>query len=300
MSASQSSAVIPFKAFDGPTDRRIMHPEHLGNSLHRMLALTRSLLDKGAVNNYNDVIIVQTLLKAAAIETENKAFDPRAIDGKISKTPGASNTVKAIRAFQATLMNNPDGRIDPGKATFNKLTSYVTEQPGKVPGNMPAKPIINVSDFYFPLDFVPKHDYHTGGRRFGASRSEGTRKHAGCDLIAPEGTKIYAVHDGTIVRGPYHFYHGTHAIEVDHGDFTVRYCEIKKVAQGLRVGSQIAAGQVIAYVGKMYHSSMLHFEIYSGVASGALTQPNNSPYRRRSDLKDPTPYLDLWKSHLPS
>jgi murein DD-endopeptidase MepM/ murein hydrolase activator NlpD len=54
----------------------------------------------------------------------------------------------------------------------------------------------------FPLPFRPKEDYHTGGRKFGAGREGGGRKHATCDLIAPKGTEIYAVEDGEVVRGP--------------------------------------------------------------------------------------------------
>lgn len=255
--------------------------------------------EKGAKNLHQDIITVQTLLKAAADELEHPAYDPNGIDGKISKTPGKSDTVKAIHAFQASFMQHPDELIEPGKTTITKLAAYMPDQPGHVPGNVPANPIADVNSYYFPLGFVPRLSYHTGGRRFGANRSHGTRKHAACDLIASEGTKIYAIHDGTVIRGPYHFYRGTYAIEVDHGDLIARYCEIKSTAPGVRVGTEVNAGQLIAFVGKMYHDSMLHFELYSGTASGALTQRSNPPYQRRSDLLNPTPYLEMWESRLP-
>ena len=57
----------------------------------------------------------------------------------------------------------------------------------------------------FPLPFVPKHTYHTGGCRFGADRPNG-RKHAACDLLAPLDTPVLAVARGLILRGPYKFY----------------------------------------------------------------------------------------------
>lgn len=255
--------------------------------------------EKGAKNHYHDVITVQTLLKAAAEELENPAIDPKGIDGKISKTPGMSATVKAISAFQTRFMKHPDKLIEPGKTTIKKLAALSPDQPGHVPGNVPSNPIVNAGDYSFPLSFVPRLDFRTGGRRFGANRSHGTRKHAACDLIAPEGTKIYAVHDGTVIRGPYYFYRGTYAIEVNHGDFIARYCEIKKTAPGVHVGTTVSGGQLIAFVGKMYHDSMLHFELYSGAASGHLTQRNNPPYQRRSDLLNPTPYLEMWEKRLP-
>lgn len=145
----------------------------------------------------------------------------------------------------------------------------------------------------FPLSFVPTLSYKKGGRRFGANRDGGKRKHAACDLIAPKGTEIYAVENGKVTYGPYLFYRGTYAIEfrLDSGKI-VRYCEIEKVASGVSVGSILTEGTLIAYVGKMYVDSMLHFELYEGTGSGPLTVRSNPPYQRRSDLIDPTDYLD--------
>jgi murein DD-endopeptidase MepM/ murein hydrolase activator NlpD len=145
----------------------------------------------------------------------------------------------------------------------------------------------------FPLPFRPALPYNTGGRRFGADRDNG-RKHAACDMIVPLGTAIYAVADGTVVQPAYDFYRGTKAIEVDHGGFLVRYCEIKSAILGLTTGVAVKEGDVIAYVGKMYVDSMLHFEMYSkeGGATGGLTVRANLPFQRRSDLVDPTSFLD--------
>ena len=144
----------------------------------------------------------------------------------------------------------------------------------------------------FPFGIKPSIPYNTGGRKFGASRTEGKRKHAGCDLIAPEGTAIYAAESGTLIRGMYAFYHGTYAIEIklDSGP-VLRYCEIKSVVAGLEVGGKVSEGQVIAYVGKMYKDSMLHFEMYAGTMTGSLTDRSKSPFQRRSDLIDPSEYL---------
>ena len=79
----------------------------------------------------------------------------------------------------------------------------------------------------FPLKFLPKESYKEAPRHFGARRSKGKRKHAGCDLYAPVGTPIFAVADG-VVLDFYEFYLESWALEVDHGDFVVRYGEVKK------------------------------------------------------------------------
>lgn len=146
----------------------------------------------------------------------------------------------------------------------------------------------------FPLKFVPVESYHESPRRFGASRAKGTRLHAGCDLYAPIGTPVFAVAAGTVLA-VYEFYLSSWAVEVDHGDFIVRYGEVKKeVGPGIAKGAPVMPGVQIGQVGalKGLKLSMLHFEMYAGTAKGALTDRSNPPYQRRSDLIDPTAWLD--------
>jgi hypothetical protein len=150
-----------------------------------------------------------------------------------------------------------------------------------------------MADFIFPLRKKPAQDYTSGGRAFGSMRA-GNRKHAGCDLIAFPGTEILAMADGVVSRGPYYFYEGTYALEIKHDNgMVVRYGEIsQRVPAGISAGTSVSRGQIIARVGQLNSgSSMLHLEMYEGYENGPLTQTGNS-YVRRSDLTDPTPYLD--------
>jgi murein DD-endopeptidase MepM/ murein hydrolase activator NlpD len=146
----------------------------------------------------------------------------------------------------------------------------------------------------FPLFIEPLCSYKTGARWFGAPRSGG-RHHAAVDLIAPHLTPIRAIADGTIVQPAYYFYTGTNALEVFHpGIGVVRYGEIDvhKVVRW-KAKDPVHAGQIIAYVGRLDSgSSMLHFELYSGRGHGALTVRGNPPYQRRSDLVNPTSFMD--------
>lgn len=150
--------------------------------------------------------------------------------------------------------------------------------------------------------------WRSGARAFGARRSGG-RAHAGCDLYAPAGTPVRAVAPGTVTRGPYRFYAGTYALEVDHGPFLARYGE---VAPGARVaaGDTVYGGERIAEVGHLrgvsVPSDMLHFELYAKGPTGALSRrlsslahPDGRPFRRRRDLIDPAPFLDAWAAGRP-
>jgi SH3-like domain-containing protein len=151
-----------------------------------------------------------------------------------------------------------------------------------------------MAQILFPLRKRPAYSYKDGGREFGACRSGCSRLHAGCDLLAPKGTEVLAIDNGTVIQGPYHFYDVVYALEVKHDSgIVVRYGEIlQSLPRGISPGARVSRGQVIGYVGLMTSgSSMLHFEMYRGTVNGELTT-GSGPYRRRSDLMDPTPFLD--------
>ena len=126
---------------------------------------------------------------------------------------------------------------------------------------------------------------------------------------------MYAVADGTVIQGPYGFATPTEAIEIDHGDFTVRYGETLKGSALVKAGGKVTKGQVIAKVGRVdpvkepKRMPMLHFEMYTGDAKGQLTDHNPKTsakrkndglmFHRRNDLVDPTPFLDAWVKNRP-
>lgn len=153
----------------------------------------------------------------------------------------------------------------------------------------------------FPLpDWIATYSFTSSPRSFGAKRTG--RLHAGCDLYAALGSPVQAIAKGKVLRAG-GFYWGTFAIEVDHGSYGVaRYCEIC-VAAGIAPGVSVAQGQVIGYVAQLVNPNkaaagnphpMLHFELYSGKGKGSLSN-DDGPYKRRSDLKDPTRALfQLW------
>lgn len=261
---------------------------------------------KGGVNQRQDVTTIQELINANIGKITPLA--PLTVDGLIGK-----KTIGAIEEFQRRVvrLRSPDGRVDPGGKTLRFLNQ------GAPVGGRPTEDEEDVTKIpsgtgpFFPFTKLPKAawDWTTGWRRFASNRSSGRRAHAGCDLYFPEGTPIHAVKDGTIVRREYYFYADTYAIEVDHGNFLVRYGEIKKGSGTSK--THVSAGEVIARVGHLVGisvpSDMCHFEMYDKSASGPLTvkgansakRSDGVSFQRRKDLIDPTPYLNRWKNNLP-
>ena len=208
--------------------------------------------------------------------------------------------MKAIRAFQGLSGFCVDGRIDPGGRTWQRLSAVLD-------GSVVVAP---PGDSCFPFAQAATADWTHAPRAFGSNRSGGSRAHAGCDLYAPVGRTIHAVRDGVVRDDPYPFYAETDALEIDHGDFILRYGEIKPGCT-LRKGEKVTMGQPIAQVGRLVGidvpSAMLHLEMYKGEGSGPLTvrsaatsarRADGVPFQRRADLIDPTPFLNDWKTRL--
>lgn len=231
-----------------------------------------------------EVRTLQTLLNRAMRPSPNLV-----VDGIFGQ-----RTYNAVVAFQRQQGLVADGIVGP-------LTWAALE---RAAGQQPPPPPPPSGGYTFPFRQRPSVSYHTGARYFGAPRSGGSRAHAACDLIFSPGTPILAVGSGTVILMPTYFYEGTYELQIRHADFVVRYGEISsQVISGISLGATVRRGQHIANVGRLNSgSSMLHFEMYRGNATGSLTQRENRtydnvpnrPYQRRRDLLDPTPYLDRW------
>jgi len=247
----------------------------------------KASVGRGGKNHWIDVFEVQFLLN----ENMHRLSG---IDFLDTDGDNGALTEKAIVTYQKEVMffRDPDGNVGPNGRTIKSLINTAMRDPFS--STIKSNSIIP-SDVLFPFFSPPTKDYNTGMRRFGSRRSKGKRLHAGCDLYAPKGTKIRAMKDGMVMRPVEYFYMGTSVLLIHHGNFIARYGEISHVANGIKNGSDIKKGDVIAYVGELKFKSgntmsMLHLELYSGSGSGPLTVSGNK-YRRRGDLIDPTPIL---------
>jgi murein DD-endopeptidase MepM/ murein hydrolase activator NlpD len=131
-----------------------------------------------------------------------------------------------------------------------------------------------------------------------ARRDNGVRQHAGCDLYATAGDEVLAVADGKVIRSLQPFDDIICALNVEHpGIGIVRYGEVSRAAVDVVAGADVVRGQVSAYIGRMQNiaQAMLHFELCDGSEYGPLTDREGPPFMRRSDLVDPTIFLDGWQ-----
>ncbi len=164
---------------------------------------------------------------------------------------------------------------------------------------------------------------------FGQTRNT-DRLHAACDLYGTSGEPILAIADGTVISVSF-FYYDTYQITIEH-DFeivkghklVVRYGEVHKNNILVKTGQKVKQGQKIAEMGLLIpyvyqpypdKRGMLHFEMYTGEATGNLSQDveyddmlyyksdderltsksnyyANRKFKRRKDLINPLYYLN--------
>jgi len=190
-------------------------------------------------------------------------------------TKGALMAMPTIKPVAATIVVIGTASADP---VSNHTSSPTNES--SIIASSPA----NSHDYAYPLASRHTADPNTGGRYFGAVRSNG-RLHAGMDLITPSGTSVIAMTDGNVIDYNVGFYAGTDALIVQNNDGSVVvYGEIRS---DLRSGAPIVRGQRIGTVisNNSSGSSMLHIEYYTGSASGSVF--GGGDYKRRSDLASP-------------
>ena len=93
-----------------------------------------------------------------------------------------------------------------------------------------------------------------------------TRMHAGIDFGAPIGTPVFAAGSGVIQEQRWAGGYG-HWLKIGHqGGWATGYGHLSRYAGGLHVGSKVAQGQVVAFVGSTGISTgpHLHYEVMQG------------------------------------
>lgn len=121
-------------------------------------------------------------------------------------------------------------------------------------------------------------------------QGKGERKHAGEDLLAPQGTVIVAPESGVVIDARASWYEGSGLVllQTDSG-IVINLGEVEPHSYedfGVKDGTRVTKGQKVARVGR---HNQLHFETYvNGTKQTSRWMANEPP---PSSLLDPIPYL---------
>jgi murein DD-endopeptidase MepM/ murein hydrolase activator NlpD len=95
----------------------------------------------------------------------------------------------------------------------------------------------------------------------------GSRLHKAIDILAPTGTPVKAVEDGTIARLFYSKAGGITIYQFDPSErFCYYYAHLDRYAEGIKEGDRVRKGQVVGYVGVSGNAPKntphLHFAVF--------------------------------------
>lgn len=160
------------------------------------------------------------------------------------------------------------------------------DQPAQVTARA-ERVFVTGEGLFFPIDPLPTCEVFDN---FGGySKSFGSGGHQGLDIGADLGQEVYAVESGTLYR---QFDDLSSGAGLGWGlwsttDVKYRYYHLDGFAEGLSVGDDVVAGQLIGYVGDTGNASAggwhLHFEV----------RPGPHPRYGSAQPVDPVPLLDI-------
>jgi len=114
------------------------------------------------------------------------------------------------------------------------------------------------------------------------------RAHQGVDYGAPVGTRVRATGDGVAAFAGRRNGYGNLIVLKHHGGYSTYYAHLRSFARGLRVGTRVAQGEVIGYVGQTGWAtgSHLHYEFH-------IHNQNRNPLTIAFPAAQPIPTTEL-------
>jgi peptidoglycan LD-endopeptidase LytH len=180
-----------------------------------------------------------------------------------------------LGAFVVASLGTVTGRPGPIRAlgdtrSIDEPTNAVVEAPaatsgrtGIIPKTAPEAKDLEARNLLVPVQGI---DPNKLVRSFHDIRS-GSREHEAIDILAPTGTPVVAVEDGTIAKLFVSKAGGNTIYQFDPGrDYSYYYAHLDRYADGLNEGASVHRGQVIGYVGTSGNAPKdtphLHFAVF--------------------------------------
>jgi murein DD-endopeptidase MepM/ murein hydrolase activator NlpD len=161
-----------------------------------------------------------------------------------------SEQASDILKWTANNLDNLQRRINIQKVSFEEIKKYYNENQSKLTHLPAIKPTKGVILSGFGMRLHPVLGYRL--------------MHDGLDFRARPGTEIYATGDGVIKHASRKSTYGNLVI-IDHGfGFETRYAHLSAFAKGIRVGTKVKRGDLIAYSGNTGRTKgpHLHYEVH--------------------------------------
>jgi len=157
----------------------------------------------------------------------------------------------------------PEGGIDEPSNAVVEVPAPTSGRTGVIPKTAPEAKDLASRELTVPVQGVEPdklvrsyHDARSGGR-----------EHEALDILAPRGTPVVAVEDGTIAKLFNSKAGGITVYQFDPGqEYSYYYAHLDRYADGIKEGMPVRRGQVLGYVGTSGNAPKdtphLHFAIF--------------------------------------
>lgn len=161
-----------------------------------------------------------------------------------------SENASEILKWTASRIDNLERRINVQKMSFNEIQGFYNKNQERLKHVPAIRPLEGILLSGFGMRVHPVFKYK--------------RMHAGIDFRADIGTHLFATGDGVVKYAKRNGNYGNLLI-IDHGfGFETRYAHLSGYADGVRVGSKVKRGDLVAYSGNtgLTNGPHLHYEVY--------------------------------------
>jgi len=157
----------------------------------------------------------------------------------------------------------PEGGIDEPSNAVVEVPAPTSGRTGVIPKTAPEAKDLASRELTVPVQGIEPdklvrsyHDARSGGR-----------EHEALDILAPRGTPVVAVEDGTIAKLFNSKAGGITVYQFDPGqEYSYYYAHLDRYADGIKEGMPVRRGQVLGYVGTSGNAPKdtphLHFAIF--------------------------------------
>ncbi len=161
------------------------------------------------------------------------------------------------------LIVSKDGGVDEPASAVVETPAPTSGHSGVIPTSAPESKELVSRHLTIPVSRIPPeklvrsyHDARSGGR-----------EHEALDILAPVGTPVVAVEDGSVAKLFNSKAGGVTLYQFDPGkEFAYYYAHLDRYADGIKEGEQVHRGQVIGYVGTTGNAPKntphLHFAVF--------------------------------------
>ncbi|HEY2812181.1 MAG TPA: peptidoglycan DD-metalloendopeptidase family protein [Acidimicrobiales bacterium] len=201
-----------------------------------------------------DQVGQRTALLSAIADRDNASI-ARYKAAQAQVTSDQAKTAQSLTDTQALLAQ---AKVDEAQAQLDLNSAQLELAVTSAGGN------VVIHGFVFPV--APPHTF---SEDFGDPRLPGTPQahtHQGCDIVAAEGTELYAAEHGIITQLSSGGLGGNGIWLKGESGTSYYYAHLSAYVVGLQTGMVVEAGQLIGYVGHTgdAYGPHLHFEVHPG------------------------------------